>query len=125
MSENALKITTKFDNGEYQLHAVVHSQDPVMPVPAAIFVWSKDEEGKLGEYMTLAYIDELARIPEYDPNSPPKGFGVRQLRATFAQKGFPSSEEMEKGVIVMKASFKKLIEQLTEGTIPKEEIYVV
>lgn len=122
---NSLRIVTQYKNKGYALRAEVSAVDDVNPVPLSVFVWTKQPDGTPGVYQTLAYADELAAIPEYSAENPVTVFGVRQVRLPYAEKIFTTQEELDRGVAVMKDSFKALISQLEVGSIPKEEIYVV
>ena len=118
---NSLVIKHKFHQGKYEVMAYV---DPSSDIPKEIFAYAVADDGSLGDYYTLCYLEEIAKIPLYD-NAKPVGFGLRLVRWDKCVALYDTEEDMLNNIYRLKRSFKELIKQYTVGTEEVTEVYSV
>lgn len=119
---NSLEFTTELIRGKYTLKARVSSGSDVSK---DIFLHERKEDGTLGDYQTLCYLDELGKYPLYDPNKPATGFGSRLVRFSEMAVAYDSKEQLRRTIETMKKSFTALVHQSTEQRGPFVEVYSV
>ena len=118
---NSLVIKHRFHQGKYEVTSFV---DPSSDVPKDIFAYELAEDGSLGAYYTLCYLDEVAKIPVYVEGKP-VGFGLRLVRWNKCIALYDTEEDMLNNIYRLKRSFKELVKQFTVGTEEVTEVYSV
>lgn len=118
---NSLVITHRFRNGKFEVRAHV---DPSSDVPKEIFAYEVIENGGLGAYYTLCYLEEVAKIPLYNPQKP-VGFGLRLVRTAECVAFYDTEEDRDNNIYRLKRSFKELVTQYKAGTEEVTEVYNV
>lgn len=119
---NTLELTSELVRGKYTLKARVGDGSEVSK---DIFLHERKEDGSLGEYQTLCYLDELGKYPLYNPNKPASGFGSRLVRHSEMSVAYDSKEQLLRTMETMKKSFKALVHQSTEQRGPVVEVFSV
>lgn len=112
-----LVITSRFRNGSYEVEASAPDG------PENIFIYNVKDDGKLGDYVGIAFMTELAKIPVWD-SSRTSNYGMRRARYHTGLARLSSQQEQTQMVTHMKQTFSRLCSQLASEEEVTEE-YVV
>ena len=55
---NTLIITSRFHNGKFEVEATVKEGSQI---PREIFIYERTSDGRLGDYVGIAFVPDLAR----------------------------------------------------------------
>lgn len=118
---NTLVLITHFKDGKYEVVAKVKEGSDVSP---DIFIYEKTDDGSLGDYVGIAHLKELAKIPKYNPDKK-SNFGSRYCRYKEGLAKLDTAQEQTNMVNHMKSTFKSLVDQFTAGSVDEVEEYAV
>lgn len=118
---NTLVLTKHFKDGKYEVKAEVKEGSDIS---SDIFIYEKTADGSLGDYVGIALLKELAKIPKYNPDKK-SNFGSRYCRYTEGLAKLDTAQQQENMANHMKATFKQLVDQFTAGSVDEVEEYVL
>ena len=116
---NTLVIATRFRNGKYEVKATVKEGSEIAP---HIFIYEKDDKGGLADYVGIALLKDMAKIPKYNPNKK-SNFGSRYCLYTEGLAKLDSPKDQANMANHMKATFKMLVDQYSAESGDEVEEY--